>query len=606
MVIAIGRVSESATQGEKKFFSQVNSLFKDNNQIYCYIQAPVVDFFADFLVIGPKIGIIIVEVKDYLPETLISIGGTGKWTIVQKGNDETNELMVSNPFQQIYGYLAKISNRIGVNQNLNQLNVPVYQLVVFTNIERDSETGKKIESIKPMKINIIYKKELMSPNYFKYLFDNLSPSQNKPILTSEQFNLLRANIIPTSILPQKGQTEIFHWLSNKDRVKMLDLEQEKLAHELGEGHRLFYGVAGSGKTVLLIARARFLAKKYPNWKILVLCYNRVLRNALEQMIAPQNQQGNIIVENFHRWAKNTIVNYSDAYADIYNRLFSEANIGTDSEKTDSFFKVLVPNLLSQIADKGDHGNFDAILIDEGQDFTIDWFRAIMKYLNPSTNSILITLDGLQGIYEHKKIVWLDVGIDARGRVKKFTSSYRNPIEIGIAATHIIPENLNQLINSEEEFLRTEAFLGSNGVISLLIAHSRTEEYEKLTKILSNLVREQAEILILFKYNLEKQNYTHPLLKALEVCHLSWTDVNAMNGNGNGNKIHIGTLYSTKGLESDVVVIPELDSYREEREQQLLYVGFTRTVHKLILTACRETELIKKLTDNVKFSDIEVY
>jgi superfamily I DNA and RNA helicase len=37
-----------------------------------------------------------------------------------------------------------------------------------------------------------------------------------------------------------------------------------------------YGVAGSGKTFLLIARAKWLHDRNPHAKILLLCYNVVL------------------------------------------------------------------------------------------------------------------------------------------------------------------------------------------------------------------------------------------------------------------------------------------------------------------------------------------
>jgi superfamily I DNA and RNA helicase len=35
----------------------------------------------------------------------------------------------------------------------------------------------------------------------------------------------------------------------------MDMEQEKLARNLGEGHRIIHGVAGSGKTLILAYRA---------------------------------------------------------------------------------------------------------------------------------------------------------------------------------------------------------------------------------------------------------------------------------------------------------------------------------------------------------------
>jgi superfamily I DNA and RNA helicase len=55
----------------------------------------------------------------------------------------------------------------------------------------------------------------------------------------------------------------------------LDLRQERNAYSLGEVHRIDYGVAGSGKTVILIARARLIAQE-PAKQVLVLCFNRAL------------------------------------------------------------------------------------------------------------------------------------------------------------------------------------------------------------------------------------------------------------------------------------------------------------------------------------------
>jgi superfamily I DNA and RNA helicase len=43
-------------------------------------------------------------------------------------------------------------------------------------------------------------------------------------------------------------------------------------------------VAGSGKTLILVWRAKLLSKAHPEWKILVLCYNISLANGIRQMI----------------------------------------------------------------------------------------------------------------------------------------------------------------------------------------------------------------------------------------------------------------------------------------------------------------------------------
>ena len=61
-----------------------------------------------------------------------------------------------------------------------------------------------------------------------------------------------------------------------DIVKVMDMEQEKLTRNLGEGHRIIHGVAGSGKTLILAYRAMYLDKLGLAKPILVLCFNKTL------------------------------------------------------------------------------------------------------------------------------------------------------------------------------------------------------------------------------------------------------------------------------------------------------------------------------------------
>ena len=69
----------------------------------------------------------------------------------------------------------------------------------------------------------------------------------------------------------------------------MDRRQERVAEHLGWGYRILRGVAGSGKTLVLTHRARHLHRLFPNWNILLLCYNRLLANALERMVDPSDR-----------------------------------------------------------------------------------------------------------------------------------------------------------------------------------------------------------------------------------------------------------------------------------------------------------------------------
>ena len=62
-------------------------------------------------------------------------------------------------------------------------------------------------------------------------------------------------------------------------IRVMDVEQERLARGLGDGHRVIHGVAGSGKTMILVYRCAHLAKLLSK-PILVLCYNKTLAERL--------------------------------------------------------------------------------------------------------------------------------------------------------------------------------------------------------------------------------------------------------------------------------------------------------------------------------------
>src|SRR5215831_14476971 len=113
-------------------------------------------------------------------------------------------------------------------------------------------------------------------------------------LTERQISVVRAVIHPEVVISppvQAGARE-------QPSLKVLDLRQERNAHALGEGHRIVYGVAGSGKTVILIARARLVADDLQK-RVLVLCYNRALAEYFQQLFA---QTINVTCLNFHQWA----------------------------------------------------------------------------------------------------------------------------------------------------------------------------------------------------------------------------------------------------------------------------------------------------------------
>ena len=583
--------TNNTTPGERSFFTRIEHFFRDNDEVLGYNEPDIRDFHPDFLLLSPKFGIIIVEVKDYSPSYLKTICKTGKWDYLKDDKIE----QISNPFDQIHQYWRAVKDRINHSNFPEKIDIPIIRIVAFSQISKEGEIAKEIKQWVPNKIYVCFKEIVSRNTEFQGFLNDILPVNFS--LSNDFFNLLHANIIPTCRLPTLKQSDLMTYFTPEDQIKLLDKEQEKFACTLGEGHRLVFGVAGSGKTIILISRARILALRHPNWKILVLCFNRLLKTQLFRLLNPQDYDADITISTFHSWARNYILSASNKFSQIYQEAERKAE---REDKLTALFQTVVPQLLLQmLKDPGTRKNsYDAILIDEAQDFEQDWFRALIQVLDPKSDSLLITCDGVQGIYARKKFYWSDVGIQARGRVKKFAKSYRMPIEIGALAQKVIPQNIQDLLDKFDEFISIKEFAGTPGTVEISIATNRDEEYKQLTEKISRIMKQTQEVLVLFKYNIAKTNGNHLLIKHLKDSNIEWKDIKELNQKSNG--LLVGTIHSTKGLECDTIIIPEVDKYLSQEDRQLLYVGMTRARKKLILSASKPTDLITALKKHHTF------
>ena len=144
--------------------------------------------------------------------------------------------------------------------------------------------------------------------------------------------MLRSVIHPNIVIKETGAD-----------LAVLDLRQERNARAIGDGHRVVYGMAGSGKTVLLIARAKLLSED-PEKRILMLCYNRLLASHLAMSVRNCRK---VKVLTFHGWGRRNGIDFSP------------------EENDEAFGEHLQARLQSGL---GDRGRFDAVLIDEAQDW----------------------------------------------------------------------------------------------------------------------------------------------------------------------------------------------------------------------------------------------
>ena len=188
--------------------------------------------------------------------------------------------------------------------------------------------------------------------------------------------------------------------TGEEIVRVMDLEQERLARTLGDGHRLLRGVAGSGKTIVLICRVRHLLAQHPDWRILVVCDNRAPAGFLHRTIGDKRVE----VSTFDAWCGSS---------SGWPTSTCPSRPAGDSGGM-IFWVETVPKLLSQAFDEGrvPTGAYQAILVDEGQDFADTWYRVLLRALDPEANRLFIALDSSQNI-DRRCISWRSLGIADR-------------------------------------------------------------------------------------------------------------------------------------------------------------------------------------------------
>ncbi len=157
---------------------------------------------------------------------------------------------------------------------------------------------------------------------------------------------------------------------------------------------LIEGVAGSGKSVLAIEQARRFAAQ--GKKVLLLCYNSALASWIADGIEKESQEnpvdGSVEVKTFH---------------DFCARSCTAENIEfKPGDDQDFFWKEQAPDLLLECTQVNRH--FDAIIVDEGQDFHGLWWMPIQECLKLD-GALFVFCDPQQDIFNANGLS--DLGLD---------------------------------------------------------------------------------------------------------------------------------------------------------------------------------------------------
>lgn len=478
-----------ASQGEKTLYQVLsNKLSDDFYTWYEPIPHPQ-GCFPYFIILSPNFGLLILQVVGWFSHQILSADihhftiksqteksesksqteksdrtevQSSPLPIVDRRTRKRSKVIEEvqpSPLQQGNSFLNQLLEKLQTYQILSQPNsefqnklvFPISVGIVIPNITAKQSYEKDIHNLLK-EPQVSYRDEFLSWNDFseadlvnrlKRMFTDRSDFLP---LTDDQIETIKGVVHPEIAIKEVAASHrsIPDGVELREKsyaIRTLDHRQECIAKAIGGGHRIIYGVAGSGKTLILLCRAKLLVNQNPNQRILILCFNVCLARYLKSILHEDTQNSHcsrIDVFHFHGWASSLVkklpARLPGLPVDYYDELMGEI-------------------LLKKIISLPIHQKWDAVLVDEAQTFFPSWLKCCVTALKDSDNgNLMLVADGNQGLYKRSGFTWKSVGVKAVGRTtsKKYhlDKNYRNTQEILEGAWSVINHAQNQAGNIE--------------------------------------------------------------------------------------------------------------------------------------------------------------
>lgn len=483
---------------------------------------------------------------------------------------------------------------------------------VMSNWQRENIYEKMDESSASYEICfpphlIWYKEDLMeghlSREDFLAKLHGMLPYRFPVALNHAQMQQIRAHIYPEFIIG--GQDELFHPDRNDyaGTVKIMDIQQERIARELGGGHRVIHGVAGSGKTIILQHRACKLAAENKK-PVLVICYNIMLASILKSRL---EKEPNVQICHFHDWCGQLKAHYH-----------------IEVENGKNYPDRLAQAVCAAIANgRIPPEQYHAVLIDEGHDFNAEWLQALAKMPDGAQEHLLLLYDDAQTLYPDRHgmgFTLASVGIKAQGRTRILQVNYRNSEEIHRYAsrfihhfindtpvtTHNDPIDEDRPVMTEDTGIPILASKSGGGHTGIppefaVLLDTRAE----MAKIIERIHQWRSEgaawgdIAVLYYKKDDGAELAAALRRAGIPLRHPVNKAERMDYRPHPGYALVCTIHSSKGGEFPRVIVSGVHSLPDKAEKQqemarLLYVGMTRAQTHLLLTAAGENAYTRLL------------
>jgi len=385
---------------------------------------------------------------------------------------------------------------------------------------------------------------------------------------------------------------------NREKLRIILRDEQRQFVDLPPKEVLWItGPAGSGKSLVLLARARKYAKLFPEYSISFITFNRSLKRYIEDEL---REFPNILVETFGDFTRRR----GDDFHFYYRRNGEKQGV------TENQTQVEYRNAKY----KGIQRDVDAMFIDEVQDFFPSWIKYCIDSQRPDRGGATIAGDLTQAIYRENRIEETIVAYDFTK--VELPVSYRSTQEILEVTEHLtgIAHNLEMSPHGPKpDLIRVNPIAKKNALNDAVI--------RDVIEILKHKGVRERDIGILVTKNHQRYALRQELETRLqEAFHFDVQVASIEKGAADSldleeDSIKLTTIYNAKGLEFSIVFLIGLDEildqdeYDEEmakRADSLMLVGPTRAKDRLFIYYKKDNIYFNRLSKHPESVTFRVY
>ena len=482
---------------------------------------------ADFVIVHPAKGIFVIEVKSGEIEYK-----NGEWI---QTNTKSGQSKRIEPYVQARKSQFELLDRL--SQGIRDFRIPMMCYGVwFPSVDISEKATLPPESPKEITLDRLSlenpEKAINSAFEYwaeKYRQVSLDQSQLQKVI-----NVLcpHFHVVPRLKTKIEEMEETYIQLTRQQAALLDFLEEQKTA--------VIHGLAGTGKTVLGVEKAKRLAAQ--DEQVLFLCFNSFLRDALKK----NNTIPNVTFHNAHSLAYE-IMGQSDSSIDEVLEEFEE--------------------FLEEVFDE-DSWEYSNIIVDEGQDLDDRLLNRLYELVKLKNGCFYVFYDRNQYIMKNQLPKWIE---DAECRLV-LHKNCRNTAEVFKTSCSIM--GLDNVTYNEV-----------HGEIPAARFYTREDEEEK---IVSDFIKRVMD---------EGLDSSDVVILTAKTIDSSWIDPGKkyagqeLSCEGEAGKILFTTIRKFKGLEAEAILIvdAQMSALTNPENRRLLYTGSSRAKNLLNIAMLEDIE-----------------